>query len=41
LGTIKKFSTLEHVDMFPQKQILLQVTKFRKQNIRKIAKGRP
>ncbi len=28
-------------DCIPQKNIFLQVTKFRKQNARKIAKGRP
>ena len=38
---MQKFSTLEHQDFIPQKNILLQVTRFRKQNIRKVAKGRP
>lgn len=42
LGTIQKFSTLEsQQDCIPQKNIFLQVTKFKKQNARKIAKGRP
>lgn len=43
LGTIYKFSTIEHpASTLAQKNLVLQAaTKFRKQNVRKIAKGRP